>query len=269
MFYANDETGRRVFIDDANRNNHYFCPACGTKMIMRCGDIIAHHFSHKAHKNCDPWYTDKMSAWHRDFQSLFPSECQEVIVWNADHTEFHIADVLYRSEKTINVIEFQHSQLSRREFIERSVFYLDLGYKLFWVFDFRDPDHYKKILYTEKDDTDRYISLVWPGKDRPRFLDGLDRYEYADRGNFHILFHISTGLGEEVEHSNDNGFEWSTWEYVNVFSRETLFVEPRSMYIEDLKEFDAICYDEEEFYEMLDRQAKIAKKNVKCVNNST
>jgi hypothetical protein len=41
------------------------------------------------------------------------------------------------------------------------------------------------------------------------------------------------------------------------------------MYIEDLKEFDAICYDEEEFYEMLDRQAKIAKKNVECVDIST
>ena len=57
MYFANDENGLRVHIDEATKAGAYTCPACKEPVIMKCGRIVAHHFSHKARKNCDPWYT--------------------------------------------------------------------------------------------------------------------------------------------------------------------------------------------------------------------
>lgn len=262
MYFAIDEGGNRVFIDDAKKGCKYFCPGCKAQMIMKCGDIVAHHFSHKASKLCDPWYKDSMSDWHWKLQSMFPAECQEVVVWDDSHSELHFADVLFSDKGTTHVMEFQHSPISRKEFISRSSFYLGLGYKLTWIFDFCECEKQKKILYTRKDTSKHEIDLVWPGRDRVRFLDNLDRSQYADIGNFHVFFHICTGLGEEVEHSTDTGFSWSTWEYSNPFQREYCFVEPRSMYLDSLTEFEAIYYGEEEFYEILSiRALRASKKN--------
>lgn len=259
MYYASDKSGNRVYIENAKRGNDYFCPACKAQMTMKCGDVVAHHFSHKARKLCDPWYKDRMSDWHRKLQSMFPEECQEVTVWNDSHSEIHFADVMFSYNGAHYVLEFQHSPISRKEFISRSSFYLSLGYKLIWIFDFCECESPKKILYTSKEPSEHKISIVWPGRDRLHFLDGLNRLQYSETGNFHIFFHICTGLGKEVEHSLDSGFSWSTWEYVNPFQQEYCFVEPRSMYIDDLANFDAIYYDEEEFYEWLSITAHRAR----------
>lgn len=269
MYYASDKSGNRVFIDNAQKGIDYYCPACKAKMIMKCGDIVAHHFSHKARKLCDPWYKDRMSDWHRKLQSMFPEDCQEVTVWNDSHSEVHFADVMFSYKGTGHVLEFQHSPITRKEFISRSSFYLGLGYKLTWIFDFCECEKPKKILYTRKNTTEHEIDLVWPGSDRVRFLDNLDRFQYAEIGNFHIVFHICTGLGKEVEHSLDNGFSWSTWEYVNPFQKEYCFVEPRSMCLDNLADFEAIYYDEEEFYELLSITANRAKRERNNKANAT
>lgn len=91
-------------------------------------------------------------------------------------------------------------------------------------------------------------------------MDNLNRLQYAEIGNFHIYFHIYTGLGEEVEHFTENGFSWSTWEYVNPFSKEYYFVEPCAMFIDSLAEFEAIYYDEEEFFDLLSSAANLQKR---------
>lgn len=259
MFFANDESGNRVFIDDAKKGENYFCPACHASLIMKCGNVVTHHFSHKASKLCDPWYKDKMSSWHRNLQSIFPLNCQEVTVWDDRHSAAHFADVLFLDKGITHVIEFQHSQITRKEFIARSSFYLGLGYKLTWIFDFCECTSNKKILYTRKNPSEHRISLLWPGQDRIRFLDNLDRSQYAENGYFHIIFHINTGLGKEVEHMSNNGFTWSTWNYSNPFlQRERYFVEPCSIYIDDLSSFDAFYYGEEEFFDLLSIKAKQA-----------
>ena len=251
MFFANDEKGCRIHIDDARKGCVYTCPACNDPVIMKCGDIVAHHFSHKAKKNCDPWYKDKMSAWHRRLQNCFPPSSQEIVVWNTEHTVFHIADVLFKYNGHTYVIEFQHSPISRKEFNLRSRFYLNLGYRLVWIFDYCDIDPPKKILYKKIDTSAGTVELIWPSRDRVRFLDDLNILEYADEEQFHIFFHIATGLGQEVEHSFPNGESWYTWEYANPFLRERYFVEPRALKWEHLDEFDALYYEEKEFFELL------------------
>lgn len=269
MYYANDKDGDRVFIDDAQKGQNYTCPACGDKLIIKRGYVVAHHFAHKAHKNCDPWYKDRMSAWHRKLQSMFPPECQEVVLWNEDHSEFHVADVFYMRKGIGNVVEIQHSPISRKEFILRSDFYLSLGYKLIWIFDFCECDQEKRILYTEKDTTNHRMRIVWPGKDRVRFLDYLDRAEYANPGYFHIIFHIKTGLGEEFEHDSYNGYSWTTWEYVSPFEREYCFIQPRNPYIECLDEFEAYYYGEEEFYDDISHTSFLITQEKQSKENNT
>lgn len=261
MYFANDENGLRVHIDEATKAGAYTCPACKEPVIMKCGRIVAHHFSHKERKNCDPWYTGKMSAWHRKLQNVFPLYSQEKVVWNTDHTVFHIADVLFEYKGITYVLEFQHSPMSRKEFDLRSRFYLDLGYRLIWIFDFCDTDPPKKILYKAKDSKQKTISLIWPSQDRVRFLDNLNMLEYANEKQFHVFFHISTGLGHEVEHSFSTGYTWYKWEYVDPFFRERYFVEPCFLEWEHLDEFEALYYEEKEFFEILAQYAAKMKSD--------
>lgn len=271
MYYANDKDGDRVFIDDAQKGEKYTCPACGDELIIKRGYIVDHHFAHKPHKNCDPWYKDRMSSWHRKFQSKFPPECQEIVLWNEDHTEFHVADVFYTLKGIGNVVEFQHSPISRKEFVLRSEFYLSLGHRLIWIFDFCECEHEKRILYKDKDTDNNRISIIWPGKDRVRFLDHFDKQEFAEPGYFYILFHIKAGLGEEIELSPYNGYSRSAWEYVYPFEPEYFFIKPCRSYINSLAEFEAYYYGEEEFYDDLSHTSYLITKERKnqCLNNDS
>ncbi|MCR5336833.1 MAG: hypothetical protein K6E42_09845 [Synergistes sp.] len=251
MYFANDENGQRIYIDDAQKRHMYVCPACNEPVIMKCGEVVSHHFSHKAKKNCDPWYTDKMSAWHRKFQNIFPYDAREQIVRSRDNKVFHIADVLFQYKGEKYVIEFQHSPISRKEFNLRSQFYLDLGYNLFWVFDFCECEAPKRIYYDRFESEKHIINLIWPGKDRIRFLDEIDLLEYADKGRLHVFFHISVGAGQLSLHYGSYGFSWYTWEYIDPKQQERCFVEPRYLAWDSLSEFEAIYYKESRFLDLL------------------
>ena len=50
--FALDSEGRFVWIDNANREEDYFCPECNSKMIVVKGDETAHHFRHHVDANC-------------------------------------------------------------------------------------------------------------------------------------------------------------------------------------------------------------------------
>ena len=136
MFFANDQSGNKVHIDQTQRGSEYFCPCCNEKLILRKGKIRAHCFSHPKSSTCtDHWHYD-MSDWHKNWQNRFPQEAQEVV------KEFggkrHRADVLLENEKC--VLEFQHSKISNAEFNERNAFYKSLGYRVKWIFDVRGEE---------------------------------------------------------------------------------------------------------------------------------
>jgi superfamily I DNA/RNA helicase len=86
-----------------------------------------------------------MSDWHREWQAMFPTVNQEVIVQLGGIQ--HRADVL--TGKT--VIEFQHSPMSQEMFNERNTFYHDLGYKVIWLFDLTEECFEGKINQTENE----------------------------------------------------------------------------------------------------------------------
>ena len=74
---------------------------------------------------------------------------QEVILWNDDNTEYHVADVLVGTEGKGLVFEFQHSDISVETFISRTLFYMNLGYSVAWIFDYQDSGRPKCIFYED------------------------------------------------------------------------------------------------------------------------
>lgn len=155
MLFALDKDNNRIHIDSTKRSEDYFCPCCGSKMVLKMGDIKTHHFAHHSVNVCkDSWHYD-MSEWHFNWQNMFPKECQEVV--KVFDGEKHRADVLIEKHKI--VFEFQHSPLAPEEFSERNDFYNKLGYKVIWIFDVEEQYQNELI--------DNYDNNKWSWK-RPR-----------------------------------------------------------------------------------------------------
>lgn len=254
MFFANNTYGKRVIIDDAEPKQIYHCPACAGELIQKRGNINAHHFAHRAGKQCDPWYTGKLSAWHAKMQSHFTKSAQEIVVWNKTHNEYHIADVVLQTGDKKYVIEFQHSTISQKEFVSRSRFYMECGYRLIWVFDFCECKAPKQILIADDGYEDDFVWLVWPGRDRMRFLDSIDFSGLS--GYLNIVFHINTGRGKPVWHEPNGYLPWKTWEYVDPFHKSPCFVALDLRNFNGTSDFFARRYSEEQFCRKLERLGK-------------
>ena len=248
MFFANNIYRERVHIDNAEAGQDYFCPACKGKMIQKRGNVNAHHFAHHAGRDCDPWYAGKLSAWHSKMQSYFKPEAREVIIWNQQHTEYHIADAVLEFNNQKYVFEFQHSPISQETFLKRSDYYVQCGYRIIWVFDFCNPQRPKTIFIA--DDDDKTIKhLVWTGRNRTRFIDNIDFFQYNNR--LRIIFHIQTGVGKQTQIDMEDYYPWSKWEYINPTHRDYCFVRLCLEEFTSTSDFWAQYYSEEEFYNRL------------------
>lgn len=95
------------------------CLCCGKEVISKCGKFNIWHWSHIDLKQCDTWWENE-TEWHRTWKKKFPSENQEIIHYDQETQEKHIADV-----KTKNgvIIEFQNSPISIEELESREIFY--------------------------------------------------------------------------------------------------------------------------------------------------
>ena len=87
------------------------CPVCNAECIAKCGQFKINHWAHKSKHNCDNWWESE-TPWHRKWKDKFPKEWQEVIDYDLETGEKHIADV--RTDTGL-VIEFQHSAIKPEE----------------------------------------------------------------------------------------------------------------------------------------------------------
>lgn len=162
MLFALDKDKKKVHIDSTVRSEDYYCPCCGSKMVLRMGDIRIHHFTHPSDSVCrDTWHYD-MTEWHYEWQNRFPKEYQEIV--KTKDGQKHRADVLIESEKV--VFEFQHSPLSPDEFEDRNSFYNSLGYKVIWIFDVEEQYQNEQL--------ENYRSDLWSWKRPKRTFDYFD-----------------------------------------------------------------------------------------------
>jgi len=134
MLVALDKDNNRIYADANIKYTECFCPVCGEQLTHKKGKIKAPHFAHKTETNCK-WGKDKdsKSEWHIRMQNYFPRENQEVRFKDENTGEIHIADVFI--PETNIVIEFQHSPISSEEFYSRSVFHINNGRRIAWIFD--------------------------------------------------------------------------------------------------------------------------------------
>lgn len=103
------------------------CRGCGGGVIAKCGTQRLHHWAHRGERACDSWWEPE-TEWHRAWKNHFPAECQEVIQYDGQSGEKHIADV--RTNHGL-VIEFQHSHLKLEERAARERFYGNMV----WIVD--------------------------------------------------------------------------------------------------------------------------------------
>lgn len=115
--------GKRTHISEANRGTRGICPVCGEALVARKGAYRCEHWWHVNGRQCDLWYESR-GPWHRYWQDMFPSDCQEVIV-ECDGIK-HIADV--KTKKGI-VVEMQWSAISTEQIAAREKFYD----KMLWI----------------------------------------------------------------------------------------------------------------------------------------
>lgn len=121
------------------------CPVCNAECIAKCGQFKINHWAHKSKHNCDNWWESE-TPWHRKWKDKFPKEWQEVIDYDLETGEKHIADV--RTDTGL-VIEFQHSAIKPEEQKAREKFHKTM----LWVVDgTRCPSWWK-----------RFTSETWHG----------------------------------------------------------------------------------------------------------
>ena len=103
-----------------------YCINCNANMILKCGNDRADHWAHKIRK-CDHWWENE-TDWHRSWKDYYPKDFQEVVHFDEQSGEKHIADV-----KTSDglVIEFQHSFIKPEESKSRELFYKNM----IWLVD--------------------------------------------------------------------------------------------------------------------------------------
>jgi len=112
------------------------CVCCNMETIAKCGNRIVHHWAHRSLKHCDNWWENE-TEWHRNWKDHFPKEWQEVVHFDEETNEKHIADV--KTDKGV-IIEFQNSPISTDEIIARENFYKDL----IWIVN---GLHFKKSFF--------------------------------------------------------------------------------------------------------------------------
>jgi competence protein CoiA len=103
------------------------CKSCGTPMIAKCGRHKLWHWAHKNLVHCDPWWESE-TAWHREWKNKFPEEWQEIIHFDPETGEKHIADV--KTDRGL-IVEFQHSAMKFEELESREQFYKNM----IWIVD--------------------------------------------------------------------------------------------------------------------------------------
>ncbi len=142
MFLACDAQGELVYAQSSQKGQQYNCWACRQRVLLKKGSIKVPHFAHERNSLCNGWNYRPMTQWHRAMQQYFSST--EVTMENKKTGERHIADAVVRNGRDSIVFEFQHSSISSVEVRGRTDFYLNMGYKVVWVFDLTDK--FKKTI---------------------------------------------------------------------------------------------------------------------------
>ncbi len=227
MFVAQDEFGNRIYADYAESSTLAFCPECGEVLVRKAGKINRPYFSHKIGTDCK-WGSNKdnKSEWHIRMQSYFPREYIEYRFTDSQTGEIHIADV-YIPAKEI-VIEFQKSAISEEEFLSRTIFHLNKGRKIAWVFDESKENcadnEYGRLRLLDPESRIwpyTYLKFRWMRRPRKCLEKGPDLNTFQDR--YSILIYAGCEGDDVIRRIVSEDFYF---EEIILSIRKTMLAEP-------------------------------------------
>ena len=179
------------------------CPGCKQPVTAKCGQQRAWHWAHDTKIECDSWWEE--TEWHRAWKGHFPLEWQEVILYDLQTGEKHIADI--RTAHRL-VIEFQYSPLDPQERIMRENFYKNM----IWIVDssHRKNDYkrfqkgFGRFLKTHRPgiflvtNPEKTFPLNWVASHKPVLFDfrGLNPVDPPDNGR-ELLWCLLPGRVEQ------------------------------------------------------------------------
>lgn len=130
------------------------CICCNNPVRAYCGSDRVNHWKHINAIECDTW-SEGETEWHRLWKNKFDVNQQEIIQYDPESGEKHIADVYLKSIDL--VLEFQHSPIHIDEIKARESFYK----KMIWIVDLQP---YKENISFHRDIGDSFrktVSAFW------------------------------------------------------------------------------------------------------------
>lgn len=118
---------------EEKRQEEWYCPACGSPVIIKNGSVTRAHFAHKCRKICDS-FSENESQEHLLGKEIIARNCEKYGV--RYELEAYLPDLKQRPDVLIDkeiAIEFQCSPLSVERLRERSEAYLANGYQVIWL----------------------------------------------------------------------------------------------------------------------------------------
>ncbi len=174
MFVAFDENRQRIYADDFTKTSKCFCMICGEQLIYRNGGHNKAHFAHRKGSPCS-YECEHEGPWHLYMKSFFPKESWEWVFRDAEGKVRHVADVYLQEQNT--VLEFQHSDISFDDFSRRTLFHLNNGRNIVWIFDESSPKRKKPYLVKDSgcsvDELHQELSYLWTHHSRSNLSDFL------------------------------------------------------------------------------------------------
>ncbi len=222
MIYALTKNKKKIASYDAIKGEMYFCPCCGGELILKSGKTNIIHFAHKNLLDCDIFESD-MSEWHINWQNKFPIENREVVIKHTFDVEDSFIknngliagkEYAHRADVCIGkyIIEFQHSTISKEQFDFRNYFYSQCGYKVIWIFDFRDEFRCKRMECYDEWNKSYDNGGIWKWSYPAKFLSNVVP---QFNKNIKIFFQVADNSDDEC-----NCIEMVTWAICNYNSAD-------------------------------------------------
>jgi competence protein CoiA len=163
------------------------CCNCGSSTQAKCGTRKVWHWAHVSLQHCDSWWESE-TEWHRLWKGYFPYQNQEVIHFDNETGEKHIADI-----KTDNgmVIEVQNSPMNESEMLSRESFY---G-KMMWIVNGEKFKNNFIILGKLPDPKSKIAQEVFFRQPESKYMGGFHRKaqlskKHEERNISSVDFHI-------------------------------------------------------------------------------
>ncbi|MDP4154206.1 MAG: competence protein CoiA family protein [Bacillota bacterium] len=118
------------------KQEEFFCPVCGGKVILKLGDRKIFHFSHLKDRNCSVYFENE-TEYHLEgklklYQWLRKQEIPAVLEFY-DREIKQRPDILFQYNHQKYALEYQCSTISEEVFKQRTENYLTHGYRPLWI----------------------------------------------------------------------------------------------------------------------------------------